>query len=58
MEVIRLIDENPYITTTEIAERLSMTSNAITQRIRILKQKGILTRIGPDKGGCWKIDLE
>ena len=58
MEVIQFIDENPYITAAEIADRLRTTGNAISQRIRALKQKGILTNIGPDKGGYWKIDLD
>ena len=56
MEVLKLIYENPNMTSVEMAEKLKVTRSAIAQRIRFLKQKGILTRIGSDKGGFWKIN--
>jgi predicted HTH transcriptional regulator len=53
--VLDLVRADPSITIAEIAVRTGATNSAISQRIRTLKQKGILLRVGPDKGGHWEI---
>ena len=54
-KILRLIRENPEITTAEIAEQSRVTSKAIEWNIKKLKKEGIIKRIGPDKGGHWEI---
>ena len=54
-KVIRLMAENSIITTQEIAQSLGLSLAGIEKIIRILKQKGHLRRVGPDKGGHWEI---
>ena len=39
----------------ELADKLDMTIDGIDWNIRKLKKEGMLERIGPDKGGHWKI---
>ena len=46
---------NSQITTQEIAEALGMSRRAITKQITNLREKGIIRRIGPNKGGHWEI---
>jgi ATP-dependent DNA helicase RecG len=53
--VLALISADPYITTTQLANRLGVSQSAISQRIRLLKEKGVLQRIGADKGGYWEV---
>jgi Fic family protein len=50
------IDTNPSITIKQLADKLNLTTRAIEKNIKKLKDKGILTRIGPNKGGLWKIN--
>ena len=54
--IIQLIRKNVTISTSELAERLGVTRMTIHRDIEKLKQQGHLTRIGPDKGGWWKVE--
>jgi predicted HTH transcriptional regulator len=54
-EVFNLILKNPEITTMKIAEELNKSRTAISDRIRGLKNKGKIKRIGSDKGGHWEV---
>lgn len=53
--VFYLINENKNITATEICERLNMSLSTVKRKIKKLKEKGIIERIGSDKTGYWKI---
>ena len=54
-KIISLMSANSQITTQEIAEALGMSRRAITKQITNLREKGIIRRIGPNKGGHWEI---
>jgi ATP-dependent DNA helicase RecG len=53
--VINLITENPYISIKELAESTGLSINGVRYHLDNLKQKGMLKRVGPDKGGYWHI---
>ncbi len=38
-----------------MAAKLSMNESALRKHLDGLRQKGIIKREGPDKGGYWKI---
>ena len=54
-KILELISENPSMPIPQIADKLGLTTRAIEKNIAKLKQKGLLKRIGPAKGGYWKI---
>lgn len=54
-KILDLIRNNNEITTQEMAETLNRTTRAIELAIAKLKKNGQLERIGPDKGGEWKV---
>jgi len=54
-KVIDLIKNNPKITTAELAEILEITVKGVEWNLAKLKEKGIIKRIGPAKGGYWKV---
>lgn len=54
-KILEMIKENPGISTTELAARLSVSKMTILRDIEILKSTGRITRIGPSKGGYWKV---
>ena len=54
-KIINAILKKPTITRKELAKKLGLSQDSIKHHILILKKKGILKRIGPDKGGYWKI---
>lgn len=54
-KIITLIKENPNITIKELSNETHLTRRGIEWNIKNLKDKGLLKRIGPAKGGHWKI---
>jgi ATP-dependent DNA helicase RecG len=53
--LLNLINKNNKITTQKLADILGVSRMTIARDIEYLKGKGMLERIGPDKGGFWKI---
>ncbi len=54
-KIIENIKNNPYITISELSSKLKLSTTAIENNIKKLKDKGIIKRIGPAKGGHWEI---
>ena len=54
--VLYLLNENPSISRKELAARLNITEKKVRTVIELLKNKGYIHRVGPDKGGKWLID--
>jgi len=54
-KIIQLIKDNPYIIQEEIAEKLGLSRRGVEWNIQQLKQKGLIKRVGADKGGKWEV---
>ena len=55
-KILDILKEHPQAGRKEIAEILGdITEEGVKYHLEKLKKEGILNRIGPDKGGCWKI---
>ena len=54
-KVWKLMKENPYITTKQIADVISISPRGVEENIKKLKQQGRLRREGADKGGVWVV---
>ena len=55
IKILKFIEGNKFITTKELSEHIKISTTAVDNNISKLKKKGILERIGPAKGGYWKI---
>ena len=53
--IIALIKRNPDISARQLAPQVGISHRKIQENIAKLKEYGILERIGPPKGGHWKI---
>ena len=53
-KILELTNKNPHISAREISKVIGISQRKTEENISKLKQKGILKRIGPDKGGYWK----
>lgn len=58
MGIIREIINDPQISIVELSKRVGLGTTAIENNIAKFKEKGILKRVGPAKGGHWEVDLE
>ena len=53
--ILDAIRNNPKITTIKLSEQLQITRMTLHRDLEKLKNEGIIERIGPDKGGYWKV---
>jgi Predicted transcriptional regulator containing an HTH domain and an uncharacterized domain shared with the mammalian protein Schlafen len=54
-QVLMLLAEDPAYTHQTLADKLSVSRKTISSRIKSLKEKGIIKRIGSDTKGHWEI---
>ena len=54
-KILELISDNPAITTSKLADMLSVTRKTISTHIKIMKKNNVIERIGFDRKGYWKI---
>ena len=57
-KIIELIAGNLSITTQEMADVVGISRRAVAKQLANLQAEGIVKRVGPDKGGHWKIVKE
>ena len=56
LKLLALLLEDPAYTYTVLAEKLGVSRKTISSRIKSLKDKGIIQRIGSDTKGHWQIN--
>lgn len=55
-KIIELMRNDPKITVANLALHIGITERAIKKQIGKLKAQGRIRRIGPDKGGSWRVE--
>ena len=55
LKILNLLAADPAYTTTFLAEKLSLSRKTVSLRLKILKEKGLIERIGSDRKGYWKL---
>lgn len=53
--ILECLERDDRLSIAALALRLEMSTSAIAKSIRTLKEEGLLERIGPDKGGHWRV---
>lgn len=56
--ILDLMQSNPYITQEELSKEIGINAKNIRNNIQKLKAVGLITRVGPDKGGYWQVTAE
>ena len=56
--ILGAIKVDAKVTAAEIAMHLGVSSRAVQKRFRVLRENGVIRRVGPDKGGSWEIISE
>ena len=54
-KILELISDDSAITTSKLADMLSVTRKTISTHIKIMKKNNVIERIGSDRKGYWKI---
>ncbi len=53
--ILNLIDSQKTISKEAIAKNVGISLDGVKKSIRLLKEKGLLIRVGQDKGGHWEV---
>ena len=53
--IFDLIKQNPQLTLENLAQETGLTFKGVEWNVNRLKAKGLIKRVGPDKGGHWEI---
>ncbi len=54
-KILKAMAANPHITAAELSGIIGISERKVKENIKKLKEKGLLRRIGPDKGGRWEV---
>ena len=52
-KILNLMSELPGITAQQIADKICLTKRRVEANIRVLKNAGLIERVGADKNGFW-----
>ena len=54
-KIVAFLSEDGKLSAVALAEKIGISSKAVEKHLVNLKSDGIIERIGPAKGGCWKV---
>ena len=54
--ILQILSAHPRYTTADLADMLQISAKGVEKHLSKLKKAGSLLRIGPDKGGWWKVN--
>ena len=54
-QIMRAIEKNNNITIKELAQIIGIAEKNVENNIKVLKEAGLIKRIGPPKGGYWEV---
>jgi predicted HTH transcriptional regulator len=52
-KILNILNKDKEITATKLADLLKITEKTVKRTVKILKEKGMIERIGADKNGYW-----
>lgn len=54
IKILALLKASPHDTRENLSEKIGISVTAIENNLAKLKKKGLIKRVGPDKGGHWE----
>ena len=55
--ILKAMKENPKVTAKELRKKTGLSRRGVEYQIDKLKKEDVIERIGPTKGGYWKLLL-
>ncbi len=53
--ILVMIEENPQVSTAQMASQLEITKRAVIKQTNRLQEMGAIRHVGPAKGGHWEV---
>ena len=55
VKILEFIAADSQISAPKIAMALGISTRAVEKQLRMLRETGVIRRVGPDKGGHWEV---
>lgn len=55
VRLLNLLANDPKLSTRMLSKELKISNTAVSNNIDFLKQRGLLSRVGPERTGFWKV---
>jgi predicted HTH transcriptional regulator len=55
IEIVKAIINDKHVTYDDLKTIVRVNRSTITRNIAVLKEKGVIRRVGEDKNGCWEV---
>ena len=55
-KIIAALSKDSYVSATKLAEKFGVTEKTIRRDLLLLKQQNMITRVGANKNGYWKVN--
>jgi ATP-dependent DNA helicase RecG len=55
-KIIDLVRQDKFITISEMARRIGVSTRAVEKQLAKLKEQNMVERVGSDKGGYWELN--
>ena len=55
-KIITALSKDPHVSAKKLAEKFGVTEKTIKRDLQLLKQQNLITRVGADKNGYWKVN--
>lgn len=55
IKILDFIEQDKFVTIPELSKSLKISTTAVENNLAKLKQKKVLKRVGPAKGGYWEV---
>ena len=56
VKILELLSSNPETTIPQMAESLVLSTRSVERNLKNLQKANKIERVGPDKGGYWKVN--
>ncbi|MBI5526900.1 MAG: winged helix-turn-helix transcriptional regulator [Deltaproteobacteria bacterium] len=53
--IAALVARQPDITRQQLAQAIGLTESGVKCQLKKMQEKGLIRRVGPDKGGHWQV---
>ena len=57
IEIVKAIINDKHVTYDDLKTIVRVNRSTITRNIAVLKEKGVIRRVGEDKNGCWEVQI-
>ncbi len=54
-KILEILAESPNATYTDIADQLKVSRKTVSQKIKLLKENGLILRVGSARKGYWRV---